>query len=234
MRSWPTADRIVEAIGTPLLVAVFDDPANMHVTLASGADLELIIYGPEELDTGRPHRVLFDHGGMVERPIGARVPAGVPPTEAADVARRLELFWHDVAHLITALSRRERWWANGQLDEVRRLCIGLLRIEAGLAPEDEAYWKVDGDVPAERLHALEPTVAPPEIGRMREAASALLELYRSVGRSLADRYEVPYPDALDRLMTGRLAALAGTTADDAPKAEELAGNPQVEQGRIDF
>ncbi len=87
------------------------------------------------------------------------------------------------------------------------MCIGLLRIEAGLPPEDEAYWKADGDLPAEPLAALEATIVPPEIEPMREAAKALIEFYRSVGRSLADRYHVTYPEALDRLMTDRLTAL---------------------------
>ncbi|MEO6579317.1 MAG: nucleotidyltransferase domain-containing protein [Candidatus Limnocylindria bacterium] len=198
------ARRIVEAIGTPLIVAVFDDPRNLHVTLESGADLELIIHRAEELDTGSSYRVLFDRDGVVEGATWDRVATGAPEVEAADVARRLEVFWHDVGHLGTALARGERWWAYGQLDEVRRLCIGLLRIEAGLAPEDEAYWKLDGDLSAHRLTELEGTVVAPEIGPMRDAAVALLELYRSVGRSLADRYGVPYPDALDRVMTDRL------------------------------
>ncbi|MEO5987022.1 MAG: aminoglycoside 6-adenylyltransferase [Candidatus Limnocylindria bacterium] len=196
--------RIVEAIGTPLIVAVFDDPGNLHVTLESGADLELIIHRAEELDTGRPHRVLFDHDGVVERTTRERVATGASEGEAANVARRLEYFWHDVGHLGTALARGERWWAYGQLDEVRRACVGLLRIEAGLAPKDEAYWKLDGGLPAHRLADLDGTVAPPEIGPMREAAMALLKLYRSIGRSLADRYGVPYPDLLDRVMTDRL------------------------------
>jgi hypothetical protein len=196
----------VRAIGEPLLTEDFGNPANLHVILTDGVDLELIMTRESELTLELPYRVLLDKDGVEAR---ARTHLPAPPADPdTDQVRQLIVgFWHDVGHLITALGRGNAWWAYGQLDELRRMCLNLCRMEAGGAPEDEAYWKVDETLPADRLASLRATVAPPEIGPMVVAASAVLDLYRELAVPLADKHGVPYPSELDRLVSGRLGAL---------------------------
>jgi predicted nucleotidyltransferase len=209
------ADRedFVRALGEPLLVEDFGNPTNLHVILADGVDLELIVGRESGLRLDEPFRVLFDRADVVERALRRRVAARPVTPGACEIRRRIEGFWHDVGHLVTALGRGNTWWAYGQLDELRRMCLNLARLEAGAPPEDEAYWKVDEALPPERLASLQGTVAPPEIGPMLTAASAVLDLYRELATALASAHGVPYPADLDRLISDRLRALtAGTRA----------------------
>jgi predicted nucleotidyltransferase len=197
---------LIGKLGRPLFLDDFGEPRELHAILANGADLELIIDRASDLVLEGPHRTLFDHAGVVER-AEAKGPPVLEPVDADDLRRRIVGYWHDVEHFVTALGRGNTWWAYGQLDELRRAYLNLARIEAGQAPEDEAYWKLHDALPAKRLAELRATVAPPEIGPMRDAALSLLDRYREVARKLAERDGVPYPDELDRLISGRLRSL---------------------------
>ena len=199
---------LVGKLGTPLFVDDFGDPRELHVILADGADLELIIDRASDLVLEGPHRTLFDRAGVVER-AEAKGPPVPEPVDADDLRGWIVGYWHDVEHFVTALGRGNTWWAYGQLDELRRMYLNLARIEAGQAPEDEAYWKLDEALPPERLTALRATVAPLEMGPMRDAALALLDRYRELARTLAERHGVGYPDELDRLISDRLRGLEG-------------------------
>jgi predicted nucleotidyltransferase len=207
-------EELLRSLGEPLLLEDFGNPVNLHAILADGAVLEFIIHRESDLVLELPHRVLLDKAGVVERARQRRPAPAEPAPSAEDIARRLRAFWHDVDHLITALGRGDTWWAYGQLDELRRGCLNLARLDAGLPLEDEAYWKIDAALPAERLAALRGTVAPPEIRPMLTAASALLDLYRDLARSLAAKHGMPYPAELDRLMANRLSAVEATLSRD--------------------
>jgi predicted nucleotidyltransferase len=199
---------MLDKLGTPLLLDDFGDPGELHAILAEGADLELIIDRASDLVLEGPYRTLFDRAGVVERAEAKGRPAP-EPVDVDDLRRRIVGYWHDVEHLVTALGRGNTWWAYGQLDELRRMYLNLARIEAGHAPEDEAYWKLEEALPLERLEALRATVAPPEIGPMRDAALTLLDRYRELSRTLGERHGVPYPGELDRLISDRLRGLEG-------------------------
>jgi hypothetical protein len=197
------ASGLIASLGTPLFLSDFGRRGRLHAILANGGDIELIIDRDSELELEEPYRVLFDRGGVVERAL-RRPAAPASSIDRDDLRRRIDGFWHDVGHLVTALGRGQTWWAYGQLDELRRMCLDLARLEAGVSPEDEAYWKVDEALPPERLDALRATVAEPQIGAMLTATSAVLERYRELARSLGMRHGVPYPTELDRLLSDRL------------------------------
>jgi predicted nucleotidyltransferase len=207
---WVVADArgLIGKLGTPLFLDDFGEPRELHAILAEGADLELIIDRASDLVLAGPHRMLFDRGGVVARAEAKGRPAP-EPVDTDDLRRRILGYWHDVEHLVTALGRGNTWWAFGQLDELRRMYLNLARIDAGQAPEDEAYWKLDEALTPERLAGLRETFAPPEIGPMRGAALVLLDRYRELARTLGERHGVPYPDELDRLISDRLRALEG-------------------------
>lgn len=200
------SQELVRAIGAPLLIEDFGNPANLHAILADGLDLELILTRESELTLELPYRVLLDKDG-VETRARARPPTPAPDVDSEQIRQLVDGFWHDVGHLVTALGRANTWWAYGQLDEVRRMCLNLARLEAGVQSEDEAYWKVEEAVPAERLASLHATVAPPEFGPMIAAAGAVLDLYRELAIPLAAKHGVPYPSELDRLVSDRLREL---------------------------
>ena len=196
-------DEIVGAAGSALLVFDFGDPTNVHVILEDGTALELIFARESELAFEGPYRALLDKDGVAER-AASRHPEASEPLAAEEVERRIHGFWHDVEHLATALGRGETWWAYGQLDELRRMVIGLARLEADLPPEDEAYWKADRTLPADLLARLSHTVAPLEPGPIRDGALELLEVYREIASALAAWHGVSYPEELDHLLTDRL------------------------------
>ena len=162
---------LVRAVGEPLFCEDFGDHSNLHVIYADGAALELFVAAEWELSIDGPHRVLFDKTGVVERALGR--PGNKPDPDAAqeDVRRLVVWFWHDVEHIVTAIGRGQTWWAYGQLDELRRICLNLARLSEGGAVEpSEAYWKVDEAVSAKRLATMEDTVSSLEAGQMLDAA----------------------------------------------------------------
>ena len=206
-------EELVRAVGKPLFCEHFGEPAHLHVIYADGAGLELIVAAEHELSIDGPHRVLFDRTGVAERaPRRGRLRED--PDSAREEVRRLVVwFWHDVEHVVAAIGRGQRWWAYGQLDELRRVCLNLARLAAGAEVEpSEAYWKVDEAVPAERLEALADTLGPLAPGRVVDAALALVGFYRELAPGLAAAHGIVYPAELDRLVSARLAGLTESGA----------------------
>jgi predicted nucleotidyltransferase len=199
------APSFAEALGRTLFCDHFGNPAQWHAILDDGTAIELIIDRERNVAAEGPRRILMDRdGGM------ASAPRRLPPEgdRPEEMRRLITWFWHDVDHVITALGRGQAWWAYGQLEELRGVVIGLARIHAGADLEDdEPYWKVDLALPGERLAALRATVAPPELGPMRDAALAIIALYRELAMPLAKAHGVIYPAELDRLLRERLESL---------------------------
>ena len=191
------------AIGEPLLLEDFGDPANLHVILHDGVDLELIIGRASELTLELPYRVLLDKDGVEEQALDRRPPPNAD-VDSERVRQLVHWFWHDVDHVITALGRGHLLWAHGQLEELRGACLGLARLESGLEIDDEPYWKIDAALPEERLAALRATVVEPEVGPMRDAALALTDVYRELAPSLAASHGIEYPTEVDRILSDRL------------------------------
>ena len=160
---------------------------------------------PRHLALEGPHRVLVDKDGVVTT---AARRAASEEDRPERVRRLVTWFWHDVDHVIAALARGHVWWAYGQLEELRAVVIGLERLQAGAEDgDDEPYWKIDQALPGERLATLRATVAPPELGPMRDAALAIIARYRELAIPVAGGYGVVYPAELDRLLTRRLEDL---------------------------
>lgn len=199
------APSFVEALGRPLFLDHFGNPARIHAILDDGTGLEVIIDRARHLAPDGPHGVLVDKESVLPRPAGRKAPDRDRPEH---VRRLVTWFWHDVDHVITALGRGHAWWAYGQLEELRGVVIGLARLEAGAQDEDdEPYWKVDEALPDERLAYLRDTVAPPEVEPIGDAALALIARYRELAIPAAKAHGVVYPTELDRLLTRRLEEL---------------------------
>jgi predicted nucleotidyltransferase len=203
---------LVASLGEPLFLESFGDPAHLHAIFADGAELELMVQRQADVDLGLPHRALVERAGLAG-PAGRPEAASDADAEREEVRRLVQWFWHDVGHVITALAREQPWWAHGQLEQLRGVCLDLARLDAGMPLEEgEPYWKVDAAVPAELLAGLTETVVPLEIGPMRLAALALIGLYRDLAQPLTARHGLPYPTRLDELLAGQLEALGSMSS----------------------
>lgn len=92
-----------------------------------------------------PYTVLFDRLDLLE--------GGEFPAPAADHERQLEVlrrqidwFWHELSHFIKAMGRRQWWFAYGQVEAMRRMCVMLARLDHDFtdtaAVESEPYFKI--------------------------------------------------------------------------------------------
>jgi predicted nucleotidyltransferase len=196
---------LIQALSEPLLAEDFGEPSRVHVIFADGVACELIIDREKQLDLARPYRTLLDKTGVVERAL-ARAPAAPERPDAETVRRLVMWFWHDLEHVTVALSRGQLLWAHGGLEELRGVCLQLARLAAGADLEAaDPYWKVDAVLPPATVATLRSTIVPAEEEPMREAARALVAVYRQLAPDLAAAHGLAYPEALDRLISARLA-----------------------------
>lgn len=198
-------EAFVRSLGDSLFAEDFGMEQMAFAIFADGSELELHFFAASALDSIRagPHRTLLDPAGVL---------AGrVFPGEEPDVATRsrqprevLMWFWHDLGHFTTAIARGQLWWAAGQLEQLRNSCVNLVRLEQGGEAEDEPYWKLDAEIVTDPLEALRSTFVPIERGALLGAGRAVLAFFREHGRAVANDNGLAYPDALDRLIGGRL------------------------------
>ena len=153
-----------------------------------------------------PHRVLLDKKGI----LAGVVFTGRESThdEQIETLRsQITWFWHDVSHFITGMSRGHLWWAHGQLEDLRRYCINLVRLRQDLAAEANGYWKVDQAVPVEQLAPLQATFCALEHDAMRKAALVVVRYYQELAHELARTHGIAYPDGVERVMLARMERL---------------------------
>jgi len=121
--------------------------------------------------------------------------------------RLVTWFWHNLSHFITAMARRQLWWAYGQLEELRRACLNLARLRQNFSDPgvgEEGYYKVEQALPIEQLAPLQATYCPLEQGAMLQAALVIVRFYQELARPLARTHDIPYPADLERVMCDRL------------------------------
>ena len=200
-----TADQLVRRVGEPLFLEDFGDPTVAYAILADGASFELVIVSASELSLERPYRVILDKAG-VEQAALARGPREADAAASVEEVRQLiHWFWHDVEHVATALGRGQLLWAHGGLEELRGVVLKLARIAADAPREDEEpYWKVDRELDEPTVAALRDTIVPVDPAAMAEAATALIELYRTLAQPLGAQFGIAYPAELDALISAHV------------------------------
>ncbi len=201
----------VRLLGEPVFVETFAQPDPLFFILADGTEGELAV-GREsayrEVASG-PHRVLLDKTGVLEG--AAFVGRHLDEDEQRERLRRLVVwFWHDFSHFVTAFARGQWWWAYGELETLRRSCVGLIRLRRDFADAEavaECYWKVDKALPAADLEPVRQTLCSTEPGELLRAAGAIVRLYQQLAPPLAQAHGITYPAALARQMQERLERL---------------------------
>jgi predicted nucleotidyltransferase len=187
-----------------------------------GFDLVLFIYtdGTEgELGLGRESQFDHIHGGLYEVLVDKKgiLEGAVFPWHQADqieqtevLRRQIMWFWHDLSHFITAMGRGQLWWAQGQLEVLRRICVNLARLRADFYAEASDYEKIEQAVAADALSALRATLVPLEEKAMLQAALVIVDFYLEIAPKLAREHGLNYPDSLERVMCNRLKRLHKT------------------------
>jgi aminoglycoside 6-adenylyltransferase len=201
-------DTFIRRLGEPVFLEAFDLPNVVFFILRDGAEVELA-YGREgqfhSIHSG-PFTILLDKTGILTGVVFSG--PGPGPGDPVETRRRMVYgFWHDLSHFITAMGRGQRWWAMGQLEQLRLQCVNLARLRHDAADGAEGYEKLETSVPASLLAPLQATFGPLEAESMLRAARLIVRYFQELARPLAQAHGFPYPAELERIMVGRLEKL---------------------------
>jgi predicted nucleotidyltransferase len=204
-------ESFIRLLGEPLFLEDFGRPHGYLIIFSNATEGE-VWFGREsaykDIHEG-PYRVLLDKKDIL---------AGqVFPIHVADPAKQIEIlqqqmewFWHELSHFIKAMGRNQLWFAYGQIEALRQMCVKLARLRYNFADAyvgEEPYFKIEHALPIEQLSPLQTTFCPLEYEAMLQAALVLCRFYQDVAASLAEAHNLPYQIDLERIMIGQLVAL---------------------------
>lgn len=206
-----SCETFLRLLGEPLFLENFDDFGFdlLIFILADGTEGELALGRASHFSHihGGPYKTLLDKKGILT---GAVFPWD-KPTQAEQIETLRGLiywFWHDLSHyFMTTLARGQLWSAYGALEDLRRTCINLTRLQQNFSMAAEGNEKVEQVLPAEQLSPLQATFCPMERDAMLRAALIVVRFYQGLAPSLAQAYGIPYPDKLAQVMSERLEQL---------------------------
>ena len=205
-------EAFLQSLGNLVFLEDFGNPNIAFYIFADGTEGELNFASEGHLD--RIHsggfKTLLDKKGIL-------TDAGFPEPEA-DPSRQLQElrgnvygFWHEMSHFITAMGRGHLWWARGQLEALRSICVNLARLQHNFMDADvgeEPYFKIENAMKVEALAPLGPTFCPMEKDAMLKAAQVILQLYAETAQPLAQTHAIPYPSELAMVMLNRFNKLS--------------------------
>ena len=206
-----TRDAFARLLGEPLFIEDFDLPNIVFLIYPDGSEVEIHYARASQLGGvfNAPFKVLLD-----KKNITANLTISeweVDQTEQTEKLRRLiHWFWHDLSHFIAALGRDQLWWARGQLDVLRAICVSLARLKNNFADTDlgeEVYSKIEKALPLEQLSPLETTFCPMERDAMLESAFVIIRFYKDLAFFLANAHGIIYPDRLEQALVERFEKL---------------------------
>lgn len=204
-------ESFIRRLGEPLFLEDFGAPHGYSIIFSNGTEAE-ISFGREsnfkDLQEG-PFRVLLDKKDIL---------AGeVFPVHLANRAKQIEIlhqqmdwFWHELSHFIKAIGRMQLWFAYGQLEAMRQICVNLARLRHNFSDAfvgEEPYFKVEQVMPVEQLLPLQVTYCPMEYKAMLQAALVVFHFYQNVAPTLAKTHGITYQAGLERMMMGQLVEL---------------------------
>jgi predicted nucleotidyltransferase len=199
----------VKRLGEPAFLEDFDSEGIIFFIFPDGTECELVVGHASDflhIHSG-PHQVLLDKTGILNS-VSFPAPEADPDKQQEALRRLIYWFWHDLSHFITAMGRNQLWWAYGQLDELRGMCVNLARLHHNFSAQAIGYEKIEKDLPLELLTPLQPTFCPMERGAMLQAGLTMAQFYKDRAIPLADAHGIPYPYDLEQVMMARLKALS--------------------------
>lgn len=206
-----TRERFIRLLGEPLFYEGFGQPNGYNIIYSNGAEAEVYFY-PESKLQGINWgfiRILLDKKGILTGVIFPK-PAADLSIQVTVLRQQIDWFWHDLSHFIKAMARGQLWFAYGELEFIRRICVNLARFNYNFSDPylgEEPYFKVDEILPNEQLLPLMETCCPLEYNAMLQAGTAIFRYYQAVVPTLARAHSIPYPVDLERMMLARLEEL---------------------------
>ena len=156
-----------------------------------------------------PYRILLDKKNLLEGvEFAEHLPASSEQLER--LRGQIHGFWHELSHFMTAMRRDQIWWAQGQLEALRGICVNLARLRHNFLDADvgeEPYFKIEKGMPVEQLSPLTETFGPLEKKEILKASLILVRFYLDVAPPLAQLHGIQYSHGLERVMLDRLKKL---------------------------
>ena len=156
-----------------------------------------------------PYRILLDKKNLLEGvEFAEHLPASSEQLEK--LRSQIHGFWHELSHFMTAMRRDQIWWAQGQLEALRGVCVNLARLRHNFLDADageEPYFKIEKGMPVEPLSPLTETFGPLEKKEILKASLILVRFYLDVAPPLAQLHGIQYSHGLERVMLDRLQKL---------------------------
>jgi len=135
---------------------------------------------------GGPYTVLVDKNGCLADVEFPRRQAD-ETMQIDALQKQLDWFWHELSHFIKAMGREQLWFAYGQLEMMRQICVILARLQYNFTDVyavKEPYFKVEQALPTEILSPLEETFCPMKyrVGLEKQMMSKLNRLFDTHSR----------------------------------------------------
>ncbi len=204
-------EAFLRLLGNLVFLEDFDSPDISFYIFADDTEGELNFGSESRLDKihSGPFKILVDKKNILA---GTTFPPFEPPaSERIEKLRSLIfVFWHELSHFITAMRRSQFWWARGQLESLRSICVNLAHLQNNFldpAFGEEAYFKIETVMPVEKLSSLIETFCPMERAAMLNAGLIIVGFYRAIAPPLAQLHQINYPHGLERVMMDRLQKL---------------------------
>ncbi|WP_420642031.1 aminoglycoside 6-adenylyltransferase [Candidatus Leptofilum sp.] len=203
-------DNFIRLLGEPLFIERFGHVS--CIIFANGAEVDIWFSGQNKFNNiyADPYLVLLDKENFLsEREFPTRI---VDQAKQNVVLRQqIDWFWHEMSHFIKAMGRRHLWFAYGQIEAMRQICVVLARLKHDFsdayAGGGEPYFKIEQTLPLEALLPLHTTFCAMEYKTMLQAALVLFRFYQDVAPSLAAAHELTYQSKLEQMMHHQLQAL---------------------------
>jgi predicted nucleotidyltransferase len=210
-------ETFLRSLGDLIFLEDFGNPNTAFYIFADDTEGELYFGGESRLSGihSGPYRILIDKKNILDGVVFSEEEPAVSE-QVKKLRQHIQWFWHEMSHFITAMQRDKLWWAQGQLEALRSICVNLARLQHNILDADageEAYFKIETVMPVEQLSALRETFGPMEKDFILKAGLAVVRFYRQVAPSLAKLHGIPYPGKLERVMMDRLQQLQDKNQD---------------------
>jgi predicted nucleotidyltransferase len=204
-------EAFLRSLGDLLFLEDFDISYIAFYMFADDTEGELYFGRESQLDHihSGPFKILLDKKNILTEAVFSE-PEPALSEQIEKLRRNIQWFWHELSHFITAMGRGQLWWAQGQLEALRSICVNLARLRNNILDGDageEAYFKIENVMPVDQLTALQETFCPLEKETLLNAGLAIIRFYREIAPPLAQMHGVHYSDELERVMMDRLQKL---------------------------
>lgn len=204
-------EALVNMLGQPLFLEDFGAVHGLFFILADETEGELWIgrIGDYHHLHEGPYHVLIDKRSILSI---AKFPGQTtdPISQLETLRQLISGFWHETSHFVKAVGRGQLWFAYGQLEVMRQICVNLARLEYRFADAwvgDEPYFKIETVFPVEQLESLRQTYCPMELGAMLNAARVIFQFYQELAPRLAEKHGIEYQDKLEQMFARQLEQL---------------------------